>query len=104
MTDHKATCIHHQRVGGQQGLDLGEPERAFFATGKQPGRGHRQRQGRVFDLGRERRDRRVMRCMVGARQRGTRGLGLQPPHRDARDDQFVNGPRRRRQGGRDRPR
>ena len=54
----------------------------------------------AFDLGRQRRDIRVARGALGPRERRARRLRPQAPHRDARDDQLVGGPRGGREGRR----
>ena len=52
---------------------------------------------RAFDFRRQRRNAGVARCTPGPRERGARRLRPQAPHRDARDHQLMDGPRRGRE-------
>ena len=92
-----AAGVDDQRLRRLQRLDLLEPQRALLAA-RQQSRGRRLEQaGGTFDLRRQRRNAGLARGTFRPGQRRARCLGAQPAHRDARDHQLVNGPRRRRQ-------
>src|SRR3989449_7941685 len=90
--------VHDECARRQQRFDLLEQEEPLLAPRNQA-RGRRgQDEECAFDLGRQRRDARVVRRALGPSERRARRLRPEAPQRDPRDHQLVAGPRRGRKG------
>ena len=85
--------IDDERPGRLQSLDLLEQEETLLAAGDPARRRRAQHEGCAFHLRRQRRDAGVTRGALGPRERRARRLRLQASHRDARNDELVDGSR-----------